>query len=529
MNKNVKILLGLAGAGVAGSILFSSCKTISQVGVGEDSRLQASEVNQDAMDAYNKLSTDLSSADTACNKLDTMWKVIADPDYQDFVDPVSNFGDVLQFGNGDAHRFWKIFEGWNADDWEGTGTGSEVRPYIKAKLKQTLRLTHRFGVYALLEYESVGSHPYTGMFKGNPCVLGRLSSAVPTTITERFTPALSAKFFVNGAEESQVLIAQHDIGGQNSGQNPDGSPRAFEMKDIDNNFYKKPLSNRLSFENLVPNGFGAFSRFLWATQLIVGDEFDPRELSARHLAKFKHVETGSAAVSRPKGPRFIWLLPPSQEVKQNFHNMANETNNGVKRLDFREHFMSYNSGDQLPYLFNVYASDTWSYEPQKSATLIGRFKVRKQDNYPTFVTSDAADIRLYFKHTFGDAKMTDANVNATFSKDFPATETKTAANGAKYKTWDEEMFVKNCALGARKEEVKNGSFLKSAILTNARYSDKDEHCAYKILGPKFSDKISEVKDKGLENVSLKVQEVVDAVGTLASDAKKKVLDQMEKF
>ena len=71
-------------------------------------------------------------------------------------------------------------------------------------------------------------------------------------------------------------------------------------------------------------------------------------------------------IAQPKGPRFIWMAPPSKQVKDEFEEMAKH------EQDFRIHFLSLNKrGNSLP-LFNVYASDTWTYEPERDATLIGQ-------------------------------------------------------------------------------------------------------------------------------------------------------------
>ena len=515
--KSKKILIG-CGVGISASLLlFNACKTTSGP-FDKGYTLEADEVNQEAMQAYNQLSTDLTKITDGCKKLDRMWKTIED--HRDYVDPpLAAFSDVLTFGNGDADRFWKIFEGWDKEDWEGTGTGSEVRPFIESKLKQTIRLTHRFGVYAKLKFKAAPNSPYTGLFKDNDCILGRLSSAVPTTVEERFTPALSAKYFVDGNRESEVLIAQHDIGGQHSGQDDKGRPQGFPMEKIDNNFYKKYLSNRLSFENMVPNGFGAFSRFLYATEIFTKTlGFDPRELSASHLAK---VDAKGKDVRNPKGPRFIWLAAPSEEVSAKFSEMANTYVGGdVKNLDFRNHFlrMKFNpqnpSESDLPVLFKVYGSDKWTYDPtgkndpvngDGGAQLIGEFVVNSD-----FITSDAADLRLFFKHTFGGAKMlSSAENNKVFHKDYPTKDVDGVAQ------WDQEMFVRDCHLGAKKVEVENGTFLRSAIIgPNPRRDVDGNLCAPKLLGPKIEEGL---KEKGTE--------IVDAV----KDATSKIGDKAQEF
>ncbi|MFW7381230.1 MAG: hypothetical protein ACOH5I_20610 [Oligoflexus sp.] len=448
----------------------------------------------------------LSEDSDACAKLDMVWNSIEASSQQEHAlyPPNSDFKDVVTFGNGSALRFWKIFSGWTKYDWAGKNArdedhfGSEIRPYREGHLRDTVRLTHRFGVNVKLSYVPLeGAHDLglTGQYATrNDCVLGRLSSAVPTSVKDRFTPALATKFFVDGASESQVLIAQHDIGGQSWEKDENGETI------INNNFYAKYLSNRLSFEKGVVSGVGAFSRFFYTAQYfsrhILGLDyiFDPRELQANHLAEMD--VTGRKVVD-PKGPRFIWLVPPSPEVKAAFQEKA------AKDLDFRRHFLDLN--DQLAYgqspLFLVYGADTWTYEPEKEATLIGKFVVNSN-----FVVSEAADIRLYFKHAIQFHKIPEevGEVNP-YTKDYP------------FAQWTDELFTSDCNLGVKEKEVwpkdlvkyfgkedkyseidfENGSldgtFLRDATVNpkSVRFSRNYEWCLAKFIGNKVRDPLEQ--------------------------------------
>ena len=123
------------------------------------------------------------------------------------------------------------------------------------------------------------------------------------------------KFFTGGKNESQVLIVQHDIGGQNGVKIDDSGATQDRSGGTDpssaNNFYTNYLSNRLSFENGVMSGVGAFSRFFFMAQYFaarfINDNIsggfrtsavDPRELSANHLANLN--KDGSVDRSRAK-------------------------------------------------------------------------------------------------------------------------------------------------------------------------------------------------------------------------------------
>ncbi len=397
--------------------------------------------------SFTELARDLHAANeatdsTACGKLDMVWDRIEataqEPDA--LYAPESEFKDVVTFGNGSALRFWKIFSGWTKQDWAGPEAkdkdfyGSEIRPYREGHLRDTVRLTHRFGVNVKLSYvplEGAQALGLTGQYATrNDCVLGRLSSAVPTSVQDRFTPALSAKFFVDGASESQVLIAQHDIGGQSWEKDANGQPI------IDNNYYSKYLSNRLSFEKGALSGVGAFSRFFYTAQYfsrhILGLDyiFDPRELQANHLAE---MDVTGHKVEQAKGPRFVWMVPPTAATKEIFRQKAQ------KDLDFRRHFLSLNDQiemGQTP-LFLVYASDTWTYEPEQEATLIGKLVVNSK-----FVISEAADIRLFFKHAIQFQKIPEeVQEKNPYTKDYA------------FSDWNDQLFTSDCSLGIKEKEV----------------------------------------------------------------------------
>ncbi|SMF42957.1 hypothetical protein SAMN06296036_11336 [Pseudobacteriovorax antillogorgiicola] len=383
-----------------------------------------------------------STASDACDKLETTWSVIEEtaqsPDA--LVEPKSPFQDVVTFGNGSALRFWKIFSGWTKKDWAGDEgqddeyLGNEIRPYREDSIRDTIRLTHRFGVNIKLSYvplEGAKELGLTGHYaKRNDCVLGRLSSAVPTSVEDRFTPALSAKFFSDGAKESQVLIAQHDIGGQSWKKDGDGETI------IDNNFYTHYLSNRLSFERGALAGVGAFSRFFYTAQYFSRNIFDldyifdPRELQANHLA---NTDVTGLDIAQPKGPRFVWLVAPDAERRDAFAAMAKDD------LDFRRHFLAQNGkwkkGETA--LFVVYGSDTWTYNPEQEAKAIGKFVVNSD-----FLVSEAADVRLFFKHSIQFQKIPDAEgEESPYTQDYS------------FEEWTDELFTDDCRLGATAKEV----------------------------------------------------------------------------
>lgn len=439
---------------------------------------------------------------SACEKREVLWRQIVatkQPDNQ-LLPPETPFADVIKFGNGSVHRFWRIFSGWTSD-----GENSDIRPFdSKSDKSDYSRLTHRFSVMAKMKFvvdEAVVKElGYTGQYAtGNDCILGRLSSAVPMAVADRMTPAFSGKFFLGNTSESQTLITQHDIGGQSSGTDYTVDPP--QQKKIDNNYYSKALSNRLSFEKGVYAGVGAFSRFFYTAQHYSKDifgldyTFDPRELAANHLAtKTKE----GANVSNPKGPRFVWTIAPSQEVKSQFGTL------GAQDPDFRKHFLAVNEkmGPSKEWtVFKVYASDTWTYNPEKDAKLIGKI-VTSSD----FVVSDAADVRIFFKHAIQMHKVKKSDGREMLVPSIPlSTEGKDPyTQDFPQSEWGDKLFTSECRLGVRGEEVirdnestLDGSFLFGAIadLRTQRKDTDGKLCFPKILGPRLEAALEPYKAK----------------------------------
>ncbi len=482
------IYLGLILSTLTGTL--SSCKVAKNESSSEALAREDGgklTVIQDQIKSFNETQELLLKAQesgaSGCEKLDLLWNKIVEtkqPD-NDLLPPNSVKKEVLTFGNGSAVRFWRAFTGWESKD-----GGSDIRPYENGT-NNYIRLTHRYGVLAKLRFvvnkEAVSQLGYTGHYaEGSNCILGRLSSAVPTSVGDRFTPAFAAKFFVGGGAENQVLITQHDIGGQSSGTDYTIDPP--KEKTVDNNYYKHNLSNRLSFEKGVYSGVGAFSRFFYTAQYFAKNVFgltylvDPRELSANHLA-----ERNSAGDSIPrgkvKGPRFVWTVAPSREFKEQFGALASRDS------DFRKHFLALNSEAKNGgvTIFKVYASDTWTYDPETDARLIGEFVTTSP-----FVVSEAADVRLFFKHAMQFHPIPENEGQPSpYTQDFP------------YSEWGDELFTSHCRLGVREAEVlpKNESDLDGTFIRDATVNpsslrrDKDGSiCIKNIIEGKIEEAIT---------------------------------------
>lgn len=428
----------------------------------------------------------------AATKLATIWdRIVATKQDDDKITPAGAGAAVVVFGNGSVERFWRIFTGWAAS--EG---GSEVRPNesVPDILKKYIRLTHRYSVFAKLKYvpTEAAKARYTGHYAtGNDSVLGRFSSAVPPSVPDRFTPAFSSKFFINGKHESQVLITQHDVGGQSVGKDR-----------IYNNYFEKALSNRLAFEKDVPSGVGAFSRFLYTAMyfskaLNLPYVFDPRELQADHLAEYT---PDGQTVASPKGPRFVWTVAGTPELRSYFAGMDKPG------ADYRAMFLSLNksapvngAGSQAGgiAIMKVYGSDKWTNNPTTEAELIGEFVTTSP-----FVASDAADQRLFFRHSisFFHYNGVDAPKNRRFEVrvDKGINLQKEVASGAYTKDypWElwstrearDQLFTTDCRLGVKEDEVTpfpfrhslNGTFIAKSIVS--RKDAKGEYCAPTVIG-----------------------------------------------
>ena len=452
-----------------------------------------------------------SESSKASDKIATLWsQIVATKQPDDKIVPAGAGAAIFVFGNGSAERFWRIFTGWSTFD-----GGSEVRPNesVPDILKSYVRLTHRYGVFAKLKYvpTEAAKNTYTGQFaEGNDQVLGRFSSAVPPSVQDRFTPAVSAKFFLDGRNESQVLITQHDVGGQSVGKDR-----------IYNNFFEKPLSNRLSFENNVESGVGAFSRFLYTAsyfskKLNLPYEFDPRELQADHLSQFT---PDGHSVEKPKGPRFVWSVAGTSALKAYFQTLDKPG------ADYRNAFLSLNhvvdgvegSGkeDGGIVVLRLYGSDTWTYNPEAEATLLGEFVTTSQ-----FVASDAADQRLFFRHSL--SFFHNVGVDAPEDRRFEirAAEGHSLADNADgysqdypYKMWydrtsRDELFTSNCRLGVKEDEVKpfptssslQGTFIAKAIAT--RKTPDGKYCAPDVLRKLASKAKGKASDEDLATKAL---------------------------
>ena len=94
---------------------------------------------------------------------------------------------------------------------------------------------HSVGNVATVKYESIGTHSYTGMFKGADHALVRLSLATGAT-QEATTPGIRVKFFRDGMKSAN-FVAMYTLNGQQKNQKIDG--------DDVGNFFANTFSNHV--------------------------------------------------------------------------------------------------------------------------------------------------------------------------------------------------------------------------------------------------------------------------------------------
>ena len=221
---------------------------------------------------------------------------------------------------------------------------------------------------------------------------------------------------------------------------------------------------------------------------------DPRELQANHLA-LKSPNGKEFTKENAKGPRFVWLVAPSDEVKAQFAAKA------AQDSDFRKHFLSLNrEGSGSFTLYKVYGSDTWTYNPEKDANLIGKLVVDSP-----FVVSEAADVRLFFKHSFEFRRLEEADGKPNvYTQDYP------------YKEWGKELFTRNCRLGVLENEVQpswystlDGSFLYGAVLDpkTRRIADDGSNCFFNFVAKRAQGPLEE-KRKEFEERRKEIEEAI---------------------
>jgi hypothetical protein len=189
-------------------------------------------------------------------------------------------------------------------------------------------------------------------------------------------------------------------------------------------------------------------------------------------------------------------------------------------------------------VMRVYGSDKWTYNPEKDAALIGEFVTASN-----FVASDAADQRLFFKHSISFLHRTanpaedqhDIEVKADKGHDLLA-EAYSGAYTQDYPfaQWNNKesrdvLFTSECRLGVKESEVQptllsslNGTYIIKAILTRKDASGK--LCAPAVL----SRLAGRAKEKAPEE-EIPTKALDPADQTFSDDHKKDLTERLKDF
>lgn len=222
---------------------------------------------------------------------------------------------------------------------------------------------HPYGAMAKVRFESTGSHPYTGVFKGNECGLLRLSVTGDPADMGSFAPGLAWKTFIDGAR-SENVSALYTLTGQGS----------------NHNIFANEMSQYVLSET---DSLGSTILFSLVTT-------KPTRLMVNDMAE---VRTDGTRESTPKSPTQIYFVP-TDEVKGRFSTGAH---------DFRDDLVTLPQGTTV---YDVYATDReiktsifpwvterYQRERRAAAVKIGSIKLDSKFN-----TSAFGDGGVFFKH-----------------------------------------------------------------------------------------------------------------------------------
>lgn len=281
---------------------------------------------------------------TACEKQSELWKRALASKYQELPD-FNNLG-LMQFL---AMTFQELKQKTDYD--------SDFAP------KGWKKYLHRKGVLAQVEIISKSDHPYTGVFKGAPCALVRLSLTYNPKGDKPVAPGLALKV-LRDKTPSANISALYTLDGQGK----------------DFNFFKYPLSN------IVPVGDNLGQKLIHRLFKRVSDY--PEELMLRDLAT---VNVAGKTESKAINPVQIFFVPnPDLKFSSTEH-------------DVRTDLLSIKKGSLL---FNVYALknapkgfDYANYKESDIATFIKRSQlIAEIKTTSEFVASQFGDAGIFFRH-----------------------------------------------------------------------------------------------------------------------------------
>lgn len=211
---------------------------------------------------------------------------------------------------------------------------------------------HSVGFVASIEFNSVGGHPYTGLFTGAPFGLIRMSLAEPAS-KEGTSPGVAIKFFRDGMS-SVNFFAMYRLQGQSSG-----------------NFFENDFTNHVP---LPP------ADDFKLNQLVA--KFDKASAPSNQvgLSDIAKATADGAEVEDIEFPYEV-ILKPASGLREKCSDMATRPT-----ADLKETFNRIPSGTDL---YDVFAKASPVAEP----TLIGTLKTKS-----ALMDSKYGDNNLFFRH-----------------------------------------------------------------------------------------------------------------------------------
>jgi len=217
---------------------------------------------------------------------------------------------------------------------------------------------HAHGVAAKVRFESEPTSPYTGMFKGAPHGIVRIS-VTSDPEGKDFAPGLALKLLVDG-RPSQNVSFLFKLSGQ---------------KD-NHNFFANELSN------IIPVEFDPKS--LFSSTVFSRVSLAPTKLSVKPFAAVDAKGIGEMA---PKAPVQVYLVPSQG------HQLATAVH------DFRDDFLKLPSNSVL---YDVYATSDGGANPSHSDSARARraaaVKIGRLVTSSPFLASSFGDGGLFFRH-----------------------------------------------------------------------------------------------------------------------------------
>ena len=314
--------------------------------------------NSSTPEGYDKLS--------ACEKQDVLWNKIKETEHKE-LPAYSKLGFFQILGLVAQPLIYKVEE------------------YSDFSPKGWKKYIHKRGSVAKVKFNSIGDHPYTGVFKGAECALLRLSVTYEP-VEEKdikvrdhskkghrykyikgkgkpLAPGLALKFLRDEIPSANVS-ALYTLSGQ--GQ--------------DYNFFRHPLSN------IVPRGSSIGEKIVH--KIFSKVTRYPEELKMKNMARST---SKGEKESKPIEPRQIFFVPNSElNFSKDFHDVRND-------------FVTLKLNTVLYEVYALPTSDKYKNYSQykiedipkyrKQAQLIGEITLASK-----FIASEFGDLRLFFKH-----------------------------------------------------------------------------------------------------------------------------------